>query len=88
MATKVVSGPTMAAPAPPTMMPDNSGESQGRDRRGRDAKGRWRKGTSGNPSGPPTGSRHRTTRAVEALLDGEGEDLTRKAVAHLAGRGR
>jgi Family of unknown function (DUF5681) len=56
-------------------MPDNSGGGQGRDHRGR-----WRKGTSGNPSGPPTGSRHRTTRAVEALLDGEAEGLTRKAV--------
>jgi Family of unknown function (DUF5681) len=56
-------------------MPDNSGGGQGRDHRGR-----WRKGTSGNPSGPPAGSRHRTTRAVEALLDGEAEGLTRKAV--------
>jgi Family of unknown function (DUF5681) len=55
--------------------PDNSGESQGRDRRGR-----WHKGTSGNPSGPPAGSRHRTTRALESLLDGEAEGLTRKAV--------
>jgi Family of unknown function (DUF5681) len=55
--------------------PDNSGEGQGRD-----AKGRWRKGTSGNPLGPPVGARHRTTRAVEALLDGEAEGLTRKAV--------
>jgi Family of unknown function (DUF5681) len=54
---------------------DNSGESQGRDHRGR-----WRKGTSGNPLGPPAGSRHRTTRALEALLDGEAEGLTRKAV--------
>jgi hypothetical protein len=57
------------------MMPDNSGESQERDHRGR-----WRKGTSGNPLGPPAGSRHRTTRALEALLDGEAEGLTRKAV--------
>jgi hypothetical protein len=55
--------------------PDSSGESQGRDRRGR-----WRKGVSGNPLGPPAGSRHRTTRALEALLDGEAEGLTRKAV--------
>jgi hypothetical protein len=47
---------------------------------GRDAKGRWRKGVSGNPSGPPTGSRHRTTRALEELLDGEAEGLTRKAI--------
>jgi hypothetical protein len=54
---------------------DNSREEQGRDHRGR-----WRKGTSGNPLGPPAGSRHRTTRALEALLDGEAEGLTRKAV--------
>jgi hypothetical protein len=54
---------------------DNSGRGQGRDDRGR-----WQKGTSGNPLGPPTGSRHRTTRAVEALLDREAEGLTRKAV--------
>ncbi len=34
----------------------------------------------GNPGKPP-GSRHRTTQAMQALLDGEGEALTRKAVA-------
>jgi hypothetical protein len=55
--------------------PDNSGRGQDRDPRGR-----WQKGVSGNPLGPPAGSRHRTTRAVEALLDGEAEGLTRKAV--------
>jgi hypothetical protein len=33
----------------------------------------------GNP-GRPKGSRHKTTLAVEALLDGEAEGLTRKAV--------
>ena len=33
----------------------------------------------GNP-GRPKGSRHKTTRAIEALLDGEGEALSRKAV--------
>jgi hypothetical protein len=57
------------------MPPDNSGRGQERDPRGR-----WQKGVSGNPCGPPAGSRHRTTRAVEALLDGEAEGLTRKAV--------
>jgi len=36
--------------------------------------------TSGN-RGRPAGSRNRTTRAVEALLDGEAEELTRKLVA-------
>jgi len=33
----------------------------------------------GNP-GRPKGSRHKTTLAIQALLDGEGEALTRKAV--------
>jgi hypothetical protein len=56
-------------------MPDNSGEFHGRDRRGR-----WRKGTSGNPAGPPHGTRHRATRAAEAILEGEVDKLTRKAV--------
>lgn len=38
------------------------------------------KGTSGNPSGKPKGARHRSTLAAEALLEGEAEALTRKAV--------
>lgn len=54
---------------------NNSGGSQGRD-----AKGRWRKGISGNPTGPPAGSKCRAKRELEALLDGEGERLTRKAI--------
>lgn len=33
----------------------------------------------GNP-GKPKGARHRATIAVEALLDGEAEELTRKAI--------
>ncbi|MGP0089382.1 MAG: DUF5681 domain-containing protein [Xanthobacteraceae bacterium] len=37
-------------------------------------------GVSGNPSGRPKGVRNRTTMAVEALLDGEAEALTRKVV--------
>jgi hypothetical protein len=31
-------------------------------------------------SGRPKGARHRTTVAIEALLEGEGEALTRKAI--------
>ncbi|MEM9061654.1 MAG: DUF5681 domain-containing protein [Pseudomonadota bacterium] len=42
--------------------------------------GKFQKGQSGNPAGKPKGARHRTTRAVEALLEGEAEGLTRKAV--------
>jgi uncharacterized protein DUF5681 len=41
---------------------------------------RWRKGQSGNPSGRPPGARHKATLAAEALLDGEAEALTRKAI--------
>ncbi|MHC1790299.1 DUF5681 domain-containing protein [Solidesulfovibrio sp.] len=40
----------------------------------------WKKGQSGNPKGCPTGSRHKATVAAQALLDGESEALTRKAV--------
>jgi Family of unknown function (DUF5681) len=37
-------------------------------------------GQSGNPAGKPKGTRNKTTLAVEALLDGEAETLTRKAI--------
>lgn len=40
----------------------------------------FRKGQSGNPAGKAPGTRHKATRAVQALLDGEAEGLTRKAV--------
>ncbi len=41
---------------------------------------KFRPGQSGNPSGRPTGSRNATTLAVEALLDGEAEAITRRVV--------
>jgi Family of unknown function (DUF5681) len=40
----------------------------------------WRPGQSGNPKGRVQGSRHKTSLAVENLLDGEAEVLTRKAI--------
>ncbi len=46
----------------------------------RDVKGRWRKGVSGNPAGPPKGTRHYATRAAETLLDGQAERLTAKCI--------
>ena len=49
---------------------------------------RFKPGQSGNPSGKAPGTRHKTTLAVEALLNGEAEALTRKAVdMALAGDG-
>jgi hypothetical protein len=41
---------------------------------------RFKKGQSGNPKGRPKGARHKTTVAVEVLLDGEAEAITRKAI--------
>ena len=42
--------------------------------------GLFKKGRSGNPAGRSQGSRNKATLAIEALLDGEAEGLTRKAV--------
>jgi hypothetical protein len=41
---------------------------------------KFEKGHSGNPNGRPKGVRNKTTLAVEALLDGEAEAITRKAI--------
>ena len=42
--------------------------------------GRFQKGRSGNPNGRPKGSRNVATLACEALLDGQAEALTQKAI--------
>lgn len=52
-------------------MTENAGRKQG---------GQFRKGQSGNPAGKPKGLRNTTTRVLEALLDGEAEEIVRKAV--------
>ena len=41
---------------------------------------RFKPGQSGNPNGRPKGARNKTTLAVEAMLDGEHEALTRKVI--------
>jgi Family of unknown function (DUF5681) len=45
----------------------------------------FKPGKSGNPAGKPPGAKNRTTLAVEALLDGEAETLTRKAIELASG---
>jgi hypothetical protein len=42
--------------------------------------GRFVKGTSGNPAGRPPHSRNRSTLLMEAMLEGEAEQLTRKLI--------
>jgi len=44
------------------------------------APGRFTPGQSGNPAGKPRGARNKTTLAIEALLEGDAEKLTRKAI--------
>jgi len=55
-------------------MPKSKSEKTGR------IQTKWPKGTSGNPQGRPRGARNRTTLAVQALLDGEAEKLTRLCI--------
>src|SRR5689334_561466 len=40
---------------------------------------RFQPGQSGNPKGKPKGARHKTTLAVERLLDADAKNLTKKA---------
>lgn len=44
------------------------------------ARGQFQPGASGNPAGKPAGARHKVTRAVEALLEGQHAALTQKAI--------
>jgi hypothetical protein len=41
---------------------------------------RFQPGQSGNPAGKPKGARNKTTLAAEALLDGDAETITQKAI--------
>jgi Family of unknown function (DUF5681) len=63
-----------APPAAPVLEP--SAEQSAQKQRGRP----FEPGQSGNPNGRPKGARNRVTRAVEALIDGQGEALAAKAV--------
>src|SRR5260370_41064183 len=42
--------------------------------------GRFSKGTSGNPSGRPLGSRNQATVLMESLLEGQAEQLIQKTI--------
>lgn len=48
--------------------------------KGRLQDGTWQKGVSGNPAGRPKGARHKTTVAIEAMLAGQAQGLTQKAI--------
>jgi len=52
-------------------MPENAGKKQGT---------KFAPGQSGNPAGKAKGTRNKTTLAIEALLEGEADALTRKAI--------
>ncbi|MBZ0265261.1 DUF5681 domain-containing protein [bacterium] len=49
-------------------------------KQGRKTQNRFQAGESGNPNGRPSGSRNKASLAVEELLEGELEGLTRKAI--------
>jgi hypothetical protein len=50
------------------------------DKTERKQSNRFCKGVSGNPEGRPKGARNTTTVALEALLDGQAQALTQKAI--------
>ncbi len=47
--------------------------------------GRFPEGVSGNPAGRPPGRKNATTLALEELLDGEAQAITRKAIEEAKG---
>ena len=53
------------------MKPDKTGEKQS---------GKFQPGESGNPAGRPKGSLNKTTLAMQELMEGEAEHITRKAI--------
>ncbi len=55
-------------------MPAKTGKKLARNR------GQFKPGTSGNPQGRPEGSRNKATIAVQTLMDGEAENITRRIV--------
>ena len=42
--------------------------------------GLFKPGQSGNPAGKPKGARHKTTLAIESMLEGDAEAITQKAI--------
>jgi hypothetical protein len=72
-----LSAPAAGEEAPTTApVLEPSAEQSAQKQRGRP----FEPGQSGNPNGRPKGARNRVTRAVEALIDGQGEALGAKAV--------
>jgi hypothetical protein len=76
----------VVAPQPPQPAPQVASEQASQPKveqpknTGRNQDGTFAKGFAANPAGKPKGTRHRTTMAMEALLDGEGETLTRRCI--------
>jgi hypothetical protein len=57
-----------------------STNSENTDAKQSDKPWQFQPGQSGNPAGKPKGTRNKTTLAVQELLDGEAEALTRRAI--------
>lgn len=71
-----MSGPRNDDPSLPRQQPGKRGDRKYGSKTARTERGTFARG---NP-GKPKGARHRTTLAIESLLDGEAEQLTRKAI--------